>query len=128
MLTFRETSDDTIRFSPPDIQTGRKWKAEEETDAIIANLKHKDIVGSVQTSRAGLGNATFKPFSCMNQKERRKEIVKTARADKERKRHQQLVQFSQQSKLSDCKKKDAMNHLCKDAKTKNGIQLAYPSK
>ena len=74
--------------------------AEEETDVIISNLKHRDIVGAVQTSREGLGNAAFKPFSCMNRKERRKEIVLTAKNDEERKRHNQLVQCSQQGQCT----------------------------
>ena len=100
VLTFRDSSDNNIRYSPPDVRTGRKWKAEEETDKIISVLQHSDIVGHVQTSRAGLGTTSFKPYSCMNRKERRKAIVEKSKQDEQNCRHNQLILCSQQGQCT----------------------------
>ena len=82
------------------MRTGRKWKAEEETDKIITALQHSDIIGHVQTSRSGLGNSGYSPFSQMNRKERRKAIVGRAKRDEENSRHTELVTQSQQGQLT----------------------------
>ena len=100
VLTFKESSDINIRYSPPVVRTGRKWKAEEETEDIIGELRHSDIVGHTQTSRSGLGTSDFQPFSCMNRKERRKEIISRAKKNEENSRHDQLVQFAQQGQCT----------------------------
>ena len=83
VLTFKESSDINIRYSPPVVRTGRKWKAEEETDDIICELRHSDIVGDTQTSRSGLGNSDFRRFSCMDRKERRNAIISRAKKNEE---------------------------------------------
>ena len=100
VLTFRDSNDTNIRYSPPDVRTGRKWKAEEETEKIITALQHSDIIGHVQTSRSGLGNSGYSPFSEMNRKERRKAIVGRAKQDEENSRHTVLITQSQQGQLT----------------------------
>ena len=50
-----------------------KLKAEEETENIISDLKHRDIVGAMQNNRKELVSEPFKPFSAMNCNERTRE-------------------------------------------------------
>ena len=71
VMMLRDLRDPEIRNNPPDIVMARKWITEEETDNIISDLKHWDIVGAVQPDQRGIGSDPFKPFSSMNTRERR---------------------------------------------------------
>ena len=73
---LRESNDPEFSTDPPTVRTARKWKAEDKVDDIISSLKHRDIVGAVQSGRAGLGSNPFKPFSAMNKRERREALNK----------------------------------------------------
>lgn len=53
-MMLHDSNDPEIRSNPPEIRTARKWKAEDEVDSAISILKHRDIVGSVQTDRKGI--------------------------------------------------------------------------
>ena len=55
VLELRESTDQLVRAADPQIRTGRKWKAQEEVDLAISQLKHREVVGRVQSGRAGLG-------------------------------------------------------------------------
>ncbi len=43
VLELRESTDQLVRAAGPKIQTGRKWKAQEEVDMAISRLKHREI-------------------------------------------------------------------------------------
>ena len=47
VLELRESTAQLVRAAGPKIQTGRKWKAQEEVDMAISRLKHREIVGRV---------------------------------------------------------------------------------
>ena len=96
VMTLRFSKDEVIRDDPPEVRTGRKWKAEEAVDLAIANLQHSDVVGAVQESRLGLGSVAFKPFSTSNRREQREAVVAEVRKGEREKRKLHLVQCSQQ--------------------------------
>ena len=98
VMMLRDSKDPEIRNNPPDVITATKWKAEEETDNIIADLKHRDIVGSVQ-DRKGLGSDPFKPFSAMNQKERRTNVSGRVKELEAERRELHLIQCAQQGQM-----------------------------
>ena len=96
VMMLRYSNDAVVRAAPPDIKTGCKWKATEETDRCISVLQHCDIVGATQSSTEGLGIRRFRPFSSLNPKERRDAVVDQTKRVEEEKRYVHLVQSSQQ--------------------------------
>jgi hypothetical protein len=66
---LRYSRDQTIRDDPPEVRTGKRWQAEVEVDRTEEVLRHRDIVGAVQTGRKGFGLLEFKPFSMSSDKE-----------------------------------------------------------
>ena len=49
------SSDEVIRASQPNLKTGRKWKVNNAVKEAEEGLKIKEIIGSTQTNRLGLG-------------------------------------------------------------------------
>ncbi len=86
VLELRESTDQLVRAAAPKIQTGRKWKVQEEVDMAISRLKHREIVGRVQEGRAGLGRSETPLFwSKASKKERRAMVVaEVTRTEQER--------------------------------------------
>ena len=99
VMMLRDSSDPEIRNNPPDVLTARKWRAERETDNIIADLKHRDIVGAVQRDRGGVGTDPFKPFSSMNTRERRLAASTKVKDIEAERREVHLVQCAQQGQV-----------------------------
>ena len=99
VMMLRESNDQAISDNPPDVRTARKWDAEKATDDITAVLKHKDIIGSTQTGRAGLGSSDFRPFSRMTKAERRLSATGQVRILEADKRDVHLVQCAQQGQV-----------------------------
>ena len=99
VMMLRDSKDPEIRNNPPDVITSKKWKAEEETDLIIADLKHRDIVGAVQSDRKGVGSDPFKPFSSMNEKERRGAVCSRVKQLEAERRDLHLIQCAQQGQV-----------------------------
>ena len=52
-MMLGELKDQVISDNPPDVRTGQKWEAEDETDEIISSFEHGDIVCQAQTNRWG---------------------------------------------------------------------------
>ena len=96
VMMLRYSNDAVVRAAPPDIKTGRKWKAIEETDRRISALQHCDIVGATHSSTEGLGIRRFRTFSSLNPKERRDAVIDHTKRVEEEKRYVRLVQSSQQ--------------------------------
>ncbi|KAJ8339289.1 hypothetical protein SKAU_G00360750 [Synaphobranchus kaupii] len=55
VMELRESSDETVKDMHASVRSGRKWRAEEEVDKAMSRLQHQEVVGRVQTGRAGLG-------------------------------------------------------------------------
>ena len=55
VLELKDSADQLIKSAKVPIRTGCKWKAQAEVDHAISSLQHREVMGSVQTSRAGLG-------------------------------------------------------------------------
>ena len=79
-----------------DVITATKWKAEEEIENIISDLKHRDIDGAVQNDRKGLGFDPFKLFSAMNERERRSAVSERVKDLVAERREVHLIQCAQQ--------------------------------
>ncbi|KAJ8398945.1 hypothetical protein AAFF_G00416120 [Aldrovandia affinis] len=54
-MDLRDSSDRTVKEANARVATGRKWRAEEEVQKVMGRLQHQEVVGMVQTGRAGLG-------------------------------------------------------------------------
>ena len=78
------------------MRTGRKWSAEQEVVRAELVLRHRNIVGAVQTGRLGLGVNSFKPFSTSTDKERRDAVVAEVRRQEQEKGRLHLVKCAQQ--------------------------------
>ena len=96
VMTLRYSKDDKIRDDPPEVRSGKKWRAETAVNDLIGQLEHKDIIGSVQTNREGLGARSFKPFCASNAAEKRKAIINELRLSEDEERRVKLVQCSVQ--------------------------------
>ena len=79
VMTLRYSKDMKIRENPPEVRTGRKWNAESRVDDALSQLEHRDIIGSVQTNREGLGMRGFKSFSTKDGREKRMTVVNERR-------------------------------------------------
>ena len=100
VMMLRESKDKEIRDNPPDVKSARKWKAEEATDEILSILEQRDIVGSVQTDRVGLGNGDFRPFKKMSRYDRRAAATGQVRKIEAERREVHLIQCSQQGQAT----------------------------
>ena len=99
-MMLRESGDQEISGKPPDVNTARKWKAEDATDEHISSLEHGDIVGPAQSDRSGLGNGDFRPFRKMSQRDRRKAAAGQVRKMEAEKREVHLIQCAQQGQVT----------------------------
>jgi hypothetical protein len=80
VMMLRYSKDQGIREDPPEVRIGRKLSAEHEVDRAEIALKHRNILGAVQTGRLGLDVNSFKPFSTSTDKERRDAVVAEVRS------------------------------------------------
>jgi len=56
VLELKDSADPLIRSVKVSIRTGRKWKTQNEVEYAISSLQHREVMGFVQTNRAGLGS------------------------------------------------------------------------
>ncbi|KAL9953098.1 hypothetical protein ACROYT_G040458 [Oculina patagonica] len=61
-------------------------------------MRHRDIVGAVQSDRKGLGTYNFKPFCKSSTKDRRDAVVNEAKRVERERRYVHLVQCSRQGR------------------------------
>ncbi len=97
-LTLRDSQDAVIRDTLPEVRTGRKWSVSKEVDEMESILRHKEIVGHVQTSKAGLGNSQTRFFSKATYKEKKDMIVGEIRNKEEQARLAKAVGQGQQGR------------------------------
>lgn len=100
VMMLKESRDNKIRENPPVVRTARKWVAEEEVEKALLNLEHRDIVGSAQNDRSGLGVNKFKPFSTMTRRERRRAVGDEVKDKEAERREVHLIQCCQQGQMT----------------------------
>ena len=75
VLELRESRDEAVKSAAVTVRTGRKWKAHDEVDQAVSRLQHKEVLGRVQDSRAGLGWGQPVQFWSKATREQRKTMV-----------------------------------------------------
>lgn len=55
LMKLRDSTDPTVQNSKVQVRSGQKWNEAKVVDQVINRLKHQEIVGWLQTGRAGLG-------------------------------------------------------------------------
>ncbi len=74
MMELRDSSDRAVADVNARVETVRKWRAKEEVQK-MERLQHKQIVGMVQTRRAGLGWSEPPILWSKASKKERKDLV-----------------------------------------------------
>ncbi len=74
VMELRDSSDRAVADVNARVETGRKWRAKEEVQK-MERLQHKQIVGMVQTRRAGLGWSESPILWSKASKKERKDLV-----------------------------------------------------
>ena len=82
-MMLRDSEDQVIRDTLPEVKTGMKWSAREEVEAMESWLQHKDIIGATQSGRAGLGMQKHTYFYRASSYEKRKLVADEIRASQE---------------------------------------------
>ncbi|XP_066296191.1 uncharacterized protein [Branchiostoma lanceolatum] len=97
VLELEGSRDSSVRAANKNINTGRKWKVKEAINLATSRLQHKDLVGSVQVGRTGLGwGEKTQRWSSANSSERRQLVVQEVRRMEEEKRRVVAVGQRQQ--------------------------------
>ncbi len=55
VFELKESRGKAVKTAWVTTHTGRRWRAQQEVDQAINSLQHKEVMGRVQHSRAGLG-------------------------------------------------------------------------
>lgn len=89
--------DRTVAEANARVATGRKWRAVEEVQKAMGRLQHQEVVGRVQTGRAGLGWSDPPIlWSKANRKERKDLVVaEVTRVEEEELRVKSVAQGQQ---------------------------------
>ena len=82
-IMLRDSEDQVIRDTLPEVKTSTKSSAREEVEAMESCLWQKDIVGATQSGRAGLGMQKHTYFYRASSYEKRKLIADVIRASQE---------------------------------------------
>ena len=95
-LTLRDSDDQFVKGTMPVIRTGRKWNAQREVEDMESRLRHRDMVGPVQTNRAGLGMNPTQYYFKASIRVRRKMVSDEIRRKEEEQRMAKAVGLVQQ--------------------------------
>ena len=82
-MTLRDSEDQVVKDTLPEVRTGVKWSAKEEVESMESRLCHKDIVGATQIGRAGLGMQKHSFFYRASDHERRRMVTEEIRVGQE---------------------------------------------
>ena len=75
MFELRDSPDPSVRNTNVQVRTGRKWNAMQTVDQAIIRLKHQEMVGQLQSGRAGFGWGTPVMMWSKASKKERKDLV-----------------------------------------------------
>lgn len=96
VMMLEENKDLCVSQAGIEVQTGRKWKANEAVQEAQERLRHKDIVGNVCTGRQGIGVMTRASWAKANQKERSQLVQAEVRSRQEEDRQVKAAGMSKQ--------------------------------
>ncbi|KAK0152038.1 hypothetical protein N1851_006609 [Merluccius polli] len=92
----RDSRDTKVAAAGILVKTGRKWHAQEAVTKAEVRLRHKTLVDSVATGRAGLGCFPKPRYDLARGKERRRLIQDEIRAEVEEERYTKMAGMSKQ--------------------------------
>lgn len=96
-MTLKDSKDLTISTTAPPLATGRKWTTSNALQNAVSALRHKDIMGHVQSGRGGLGLSVGNPtWHKASKAERRKMVVEEIRHQEEVDRTTKAVSLAKQ--------------------------------
>jgi len=75
VFELKESREEAVKSAGVIIRTGRRWRAQQEVDQAVNRLQHKEVMGRVQHSRAGLGWGEPVQFWSKATREQRKSMV-----------------------------------------------------
>ncbi|KAL0148307.1 hypothetical protein M9458_056369 [Cirrhinus mrigala] len=93
---YRDSRDIKVTAAGILVKTGRKWQAQEAVTKAEVRLRHKTLVGSVATGRAGFGCFPRPRYDLARGKERRRLIQDEIRAEVEEERYTKMAGMSKQ--------------------------------
>ena len=93
---MKDSADEIIRKAYPEIKSGTKWSAIKAAQEVECTLWIKDIIGVIQTNRAGLGSTSKKVFSKVGPKGKRDMVGEEVRIFEEEQRKANAVTQAKQ--------------------------------
>lgn len=96
VVTLKQSKDSKIRNAGIEIRTGRKWSASQAVAQAESQLKLKDVMGTTQVGRQGLGITKRKQWSTANDQEKRSMIQEEIRYMEEEGRKAKAVAMGSQ--------------------------------
>ncbi|XP_061571176.1 uncharacterized protein LOC133424524 [Cololabis saira] len=95
-LLYRDSKDSKVASAGIVVRTGRKWRAQEGLEVAESRLRHRALVGTVATGRAGLGAIPQPRYEKVRGKDKRQLVLKEVRAGVEEERTSRMVGMQQQ--------------------------------
>ena len=95
-IMLRDNRDEKVRSAGIDLNTGRKWLAQNALEEAEARLRHSDIVGTVTHGRLGLGIITRSQWRTATDSQRREMVQKEVRQQEEETRKTKAVSLKTQ--------------------------------
>ena len=93
---IRYSPDEAIQKTQPKVKSGRKWTASAAIQDAESSLKIKEVIGAVQTGRAGLGQTPHRWYSQQDPKGAREMVTDEIRSFEEGKRQTIAAGFAKQ--------------------------------
>ena len=97
LLTLRDSKDDKIRNAGIEVRTGRKWSVSQAVSEAESALRHKDIVGTTNIGREGLGTRTSQRWKDSSPAECRQMVQEEIRRQEDETRSARVVQMGAQA-------------------------------
>ncbi len=99
VFQLRDSPDPAVRNARAQVITGHKWDVVQAVDQAISQLKHQEVMGAVQSGRAGLGwGPATKKWSKASAKERQDLVISEVRRMEEESHRIKAVGQSQQGR------------------------------
>ena len=96
VVTLKQSKDSKVRNAGIEVRTGRKWSASQAVQEAESQLKLKDVIGTTQVGRQGLGINKSTRWSTANDKDKRSMIQDEIRSVEEEKRKAKAVSMGSQ--------------------------------
>ncbi|XP_075904972.1 uncharacterized protein LOC142903304 [Nelusetta ayraudi] len=95
-LLYRDSKDSKVASAGIMVRTGRKWRAQDGLEVAESRLRHRALVGTVATGRAGLGAFPQPCYEKAHGKDKRQLVLREVRAGVEEERTSRMVAMQQQ--------------------------------